>query len=273
MKVLKDLSYTAGSTARQVRAKLGFPVNQKLIRFCGIQRSGNHALINWITAQEGRKTCFVNGAFPGNNPWEKNWGISYPNFPYWPQARDVKGALVRKELFIYSYENRQLKEVESDKPLLSQYIGKSQEDCAVLILRDPYNTFASWLQREKPVTAETVALWKSYAYEFLGETNVLSTPKVFISFNAWFLDQNYRQKLAGQLGLTFTDNGLGEVTHHGGGSSFDGRALRGDARKMNVIGRFHRYLDSPEFQAIFAADPELKQLSDKIFGPLEMPSK
>ena len=268
MKTLKYLSYSTGSVLRKVRAKSGFPINQKLIRFCGIQRSGNHALINWIVAQEPQATCFVNGAFPGISPWKKSWGISYPNYPYWPLERDKKGALVHKDLFICSYENRQLSDVEKDKTQLSRHIGKSQRDYAVMILRDPYNTFASWQQHGWPITKDIITLWKSYANEFLGKTNILSSPNIFVSFNAWFLDPNYRQNLAEKLGFAFTDKGLNEVSHHGGGSSFDGRSLEGKARNMNVLTRFHQYLDNPDFQAIFEADPELKQLSDEIFGPL-----
>lgn len=268
MKILKTLSYHTGSTVRRARAALGFPVNQALIRFCGIQRSGNHALINWIVAQEERPTCFVNGAFPGISPWEKSWGISYPHFPYWPLDRDASGALVQKGLVVYSYENRSLTEIEADKSRLSNHIGRSLEDRAVVILRDPYNTFASWLKRDTPVTQNIVSLWKSYAQEFLGRTQTLSQPKVFINFNAWFSDADYRQNLASQLGLTFTDKGVSHVSHHGGGSSFDGQDLRGQARRMGVLTRFQAYRDHPDFQTLFNSDPDLKLLSDEIFGPV-----
>ena len=273
MKLLRNCAYSIGTTGRKIRSQLGFPANKKLIRFCGIQRSGNHALINWIIAQESQETCFVNGAFPGISPWDNScWGISYPNFPYWPRQRDEIGAFVGKQLFIYSYENQKLSDIEADEKHLPKYIGKSQEQFVVLVLRDPYNTFASWLQRKTSVPTEVVTLWKSYAYEFIGKTNIISNPKVFISFNAWFLEPNYRQGLAKKLGLKFTDNGLSEVSHHGGGSSFDGQSLRGEARKMNVLTRFHSHLDNPEFYALFQSDPELKELSDMIFGPIDLSS-
>ncbi len=271
MKRPKTLSHNIGSIARQARARLGLTINQKLIQFAGIQRSGNHALINWLIAQTSQKTCFINGAFPGISPWEKNWGISYPNFPYWPQERDQKGALVSKDLVVYSYENRALNAIEADKDQLSKYIGKSRERYIAVILRDPYNTFASYLKFDKPITADFVELWKTYAREFIGKTDILTSPKVFINFNRWFSDQDYRRGLAKQLGLTFTDRGLSEVSHHGGGSSFDAQVFKGQTQKMNVLTRFHLYLDQPEFKAIFAADPELKQLSDQIFGPLPFP--
>lgn len=273
MKVLATLSYTAGSAIRKVRAKLGLPINEQLIRFCGIQRSGNHAVINWIIAQESKETCFINGAFPGVSPWKENWGISYPNFKYWPKQRDLNGALVRKELMMYSYEDRSLAAIEADRAYIPKFIGKSEKEYVLVILRDPYNTFASWLKRSTPVTPEITNLWKAYAYEFLGQTNILSGPKVVVSFNSWFSDQSYRQRLAEQLGLTFTDDGLTAVSHHGGGSSFDGQSHQGNAKGMNILTRFHHYWDDPTFQAIFASDPELKHLSDEIFGSLPVPTK
>ncbi|MDB9529866.1 hypothetical protein PN498_28020 [Oscillatoria sp. CS-180] len=268
MKISQKVSYALGTKARTIRTKLGLPINQKLIRFCGIQRSGNHAVINWMIAQEHRKTCFINGAFPGTNPWHQNWGIAYPNFPYWPKERDIKGALVSKELFIFSYENQPLSDIEADKSALADYIGNSREDYTVVILRDPYNTFASWMKRHTPVTPSVIELWKRYAYEFVGKSNLINSPKILVSFNQWFSDQTYRQNLAHQLGLEFTDHGLREVSHHGGGSSFDGQGLRGQATHMNVLTRFHHYVSNPQFQAIFEADAELKQLSDQIFGEL-----
>ena len=66
--ILNQLKYNVGNAARVLRAKSGFIVNNKIIQFCGLQRSGNHAVINWIIGQEFSKTCFINGVFPGANP-------------------------------------------------------------------------------------------------------------------------------------------------------------------------------------------------------------
>ena len=259
----RNLSHTLGSQARKLRAKFKIPVNQKLIQFGGIQRSGNHAIINWIIAQEELKTCFINGTFPTANPWEKNWGISYPNYPYWPKQRDVKGQFVEKDLFLISYENRSLQDIEADKSSLPQYIGVSRSRYTILVLRDPYNTFASWLKRDTPVTPTIIKLWKEYAYEFLGKTSIINGPKVCVNFNLWFSDQKYRQSIAEKLELTFTDKGLGKVSHHGGGQS-----LQGKAKNMAVLTRFNQYQNHPVFRKIFDLDPELEQLSKDIFGEL-----
>lgn len=267
--ILNKLTYNAGTAARVVRAKLSFPVNKKMIQFCGIQRSGNHAVINWIIGQESSKTCFINGVFPGENPWHKNWGISYPNYPYWPKTRDLAGAFVSKDLVICSYENRELKKIAKDRKLLPKYFGNSTENYSVIIIRDPYNTFASWLQKNWQLTTEIIQLWKDYAYEYLGKTNYLKGKKIFVSFNQWFLDSNYRKKIAESLGLDFSDKNLNYVSFHGGGSSFDEQSLNRQAQEMNVLNRFHNYLEDAQFLQIFEKDPEIGKLSAEIFGSIE----
>ena len=268
--ILNQLKYNVGNAARVLRAKSGFIVNNKIIQFCGLQRSGNHAVINWIIGQEFSKTCFINGVFPGANPWLKNWGVSYPNYPYWPKDRDVRGAFVSKDIVICSYENREIEKISRDSDLLPKYFGNSRESYSLIILRDPYNTFASWFQKNWTVTPEIIKLWKSYAYEFIGVTNYLKSPKISVSFNKWFLDQSYRQRLAESLGLRFTDRNLNSVSFHGGGSSFDEESLNKKAQEMNILNRFHNYLGDAIFLQIFENDPELGKLSKDIFGSIDM---
>lgn len=268
MNSLKQITYGLGSSARKLRASLGYPVNEELFQFCGVQRSGNHAVINWIISQEKSKTCFINGVFPLGNPWCENWGLSYRNFDYWPESRDVSGALVSKQLLLCSYENRSLEEISKDLENLATYVGKSKDRRTILILRDPYNTFASWLKVGWQVTPKIIELWKHYAREFLGETNCLPEPKVMINFNHWFLNQEYRHQIAKQLDLKFTDNGLDTITHHGGGSSFDKQGLDGKARELKVLKRFQSFATEPSYIKIFK-DRELHELSVAVFGEIK----
>ncbi|WP_017663139.1 hypothetical protein [Baaleninema simplex] len=267
MNSLKRTTYRLGSSLRKFRASLGYPINEKLFQFCGLQRSGNHAVINWIISQKPLKTCFINGIFPQQNPWYKNWGLFYRNFEYWPSDRDKSGALVAKELLLCSYENRSLEEIFKNQDYLNSHVGKSQDLYSLLILRDPYNTFASWLKADWEITPEIIELWKSYAREFLGETQYLPDRKVIINFNHWFLDREYRHQLARKLDLQFTDNGLNTITHHGGGSSFDKQSLDGKARNLKVLERFQNFIHDPTYLEIFK-DRELHELSTEIFGEI-----
>ncbi|WP_204104516.1 MULTISPECIES: hypothetical protein [Spirulina sp. CCY15215] len=268
MAIMRETKSNIGSILRKVRVRLGYPINEKLFQVCGIQRSGNHALINWIISQQPLKTCFINGVFPDQNPWEQNWGISYRNFDYWPGHRDLAGALVSKQLLICSYENYALDKIDRHRSQLLVDVGKSQEVCSVLILRDPYNTFASWLKAGWDVTAEITEMWKVYAREFIGQTSYLQNQTVTINFNTWFASQEYRRQLAHALNLEFTDRGLDIITHHGGGSSFDKQSLDGNAKQMNVLRRFQAFVDNPVYRKIFQ-DQEIQELSEKIFGEIE----
>jgi len=265
---VKKLGYQVGTIARKLRALSGYPVNHKLIQVYGLQRSGNHGIINWITAQGSSKVCHINGVFPGINPWQKNWGVSYQRFDYWPSQRDASGAFVRKNMLLCSYENRELADaLAQDRGTFAKYVGHSRSTYAVLILRDPYNTFASWLKSGWDVTPAIVQLWKDYAKEFLDITHTLPQDKVLINFNRWFQDQDYRRQLSQQLGLPFSDEGLEQVSHNGGGSSFDQQAFKGKAKQMKLLERFQSFIEDKRFIELFQ-DKEIGQLSDKIFGPI-----
>ncbi|ASC70720.1 hypothetical protein XM38_016650 [Halomicronema hongdechloris C2206] len=259
--------HRAGTWLRQVRAVLPGAINERLIQFCGIQRSGNHAVINWIIAQQSLKTCFINGVNPRHNPWFNNWGIAYHNYDYWPRERDRTGALVSKQLLLCSYENQPLNHVFDPSFRLQRYVGGSRRRDSVLLLRDPYNTFASWFKAGWPLSEDTIYLWKQYAREYLGLSQQTPPGTVMIAFNQWFTQADYRQRLADALDLPFTDHGLDRITHHGGGSSFEQQVLQGKASHMKVLERFKGFLDHPDFIQIFR-DPDLIDLSEQIFGPI-----
>src|SRR5215218_6037913 len=86
-------------------------VNETEVRVAGMSRSGNHAIINWILAQWSGRTCFLNCAEPGCNPFVSTrprtpelpgWRASYPDFEI---EAERAGRLSRKDLLIHSYED------------------------------------------------------------------------------------------------------------------------------------------------------------------------
>jgi hypothetical protein len=148
----------------------------------------------------------------------------------------------------------------------------------VLILRDPFNCFASrlihpWKQGLPHTDAErgyhiAKRLWKNYAREFTNRTNLIRHNKLTISFNRWFVDPQYRADLARRLGVKFTDEGTRVVTPYGGGSSFDGVRYDGRAEQMSVLERWKVVQNDPRFRMAFQ-DEELLELSQEIFGHIE----
>jgi hypothetical protein len=263
-------------------------VNQREVRFVGMQRSGNHAVLNWIFSQAPEVRCFLNFIPVDANPfiYFQSKG-TYKEFDQGDFLRKFNLRLERlgfhsaKSLFMYSYEDDPLDAVFSEQFERNhdRWVWKSEKRFDVLLLRDPFNLFSSRMKKESdfrenryslktPEGREIlVRLWKQYAREFLGETEHLSHNKVVISYNRWFSDREYRRELADHLGLEFSDATLQEVIPVGGGSSFDRSRMNQTASEMKVLERWQHYRDDSDFQTIFR-DPEIIRLSDAVFGEI-----
>ncbi|MBK6265580.1 hypothetical protein JKA74_11075 [Marivirga sp. S37H4] len=255
-------------------------VNKNELRVVGMSRSGNHAIINWIIQQLNGRYCFLNCAEPKTNPFytarplhqEATYRANYNGFDL--EAEKVRN-FSKKDYLIHSYEdcflsmlNHKTFEEQHDA-----FVGPSENRLDILILRDPFNLFASrirsGLYKEKkpgaqvtPLTARRI--WKQHAREALGLKRHLQQKKIVINYNLWVFDPEYRQNIAIQLGLAFTDNGFHEVSDVAGGSSFDGLKFENRAGNMKVLDRWKHYVDDPAYKMIF--DDELIDLSHQVFG-------
>jgi hypothetical protein len=85
-------------------------INQKEIRIAGMRRTGNHAIISWMEAQEEGKVWHLNNLKVNENPYRyKYQNLSY----YFPQhqwsinnfKKQAKGELTAKDCLLYSYED------------------------------------------------------------------------------------------------------------------------------------------------------------------------
>jgi hypothetical protein len=233
--------------------------NKVRILFWGLQRSGNHALIQWIMAHYPEPKLHLNNQVFGQElkanhaKYLKDYGISHKMDGFihcdktesdwlqkWSQPKDELN-----ELLLISFENQNLTSLLPDfyqkgcQALDSSLLGKSQSTKNVIILRDPFNWIVSSYKTNRPINID---LWKIYAKEFLGITNFLPQ-KICINYNEWFLRKAYRQEIATQLDVDFTDAGLNLVSNVGGGSSFDQTTFDGQAQKMNVLGRWEQFED------------------------------
>lgn len=195
--------------------------------------------------------------------------------------KSKKEIFQKKELLIHNYEDKKPFNVfdPSFYNEREKWLGKSKIQYNVLILRDPFNNFASKYRWAKEGTQWQPSLdslmllpafWKDHAKEFLSETNFISGNKICISYNQWFIDANYREELAHKLHLPTMDKGLSEVAKWGPntwGDSFDNLTYENRANEMKVFERWKHYKDDPFFISLFE-DPELIELSDKIFGQI-----
>jgi hypothetical protein len=252
-------------------------VNRRELRVIGMSRSGNHAIINWILRQSVGHSCHLNCAEGKTNPFLSarplHSGLCYEtNAREFDWAEEQAGRFTQKDLLIHSYEDSFLGYV--CHPIFEQHhdewVGRSLQRHDLLILRDPFNLFASrqragaLLEGVAPATA--LRIWKQHAREYLGETRYLKQPKILVNYNRWATERVYRAQLAAQLGLTFTDAGVNSVAGTAGGSSFDGARFDGSAHNMKVLERWKVYQNDLTYRQRLQAD--WLDYTARIFGPL-----
>jgi hypothetical protein len=239
----------------------------------GLSRSGNHAIIDWILGQAGGRTCFLNCAEPGQNPFEwarpisERAGGCRASFPGFDPSEEARGRWSPKDLLVHSYEDVLL-DTFSPRAVEEQWLGPSARRVDLLIVRDPFNLFASraacgfaYLEPEL-----AIEVWCDHARELLGRTRQLGGERVMVPYNRWVAEPAFRRALAARLGLRFDDAPALVVSATGGGSSFDGVRFDGAADRMPVLERWHAYRDDPDYLALFT--PEVVALSQAIFGPV-----
>lgn len=198
-----------------------------------------------------------------------------------PASSTASSRFSRKDWLIYSYENCFLGTVCSTefRRRRQDWLGPSERRTDLLVLRDPFNLFASRIRWSRTIRqrypehplrnslSTTRRIWKQHAREALRERQHLSRDRVLVRFNRWATDRAYRRDLAHRLGLDFTDAGIEHVPGVAGGSSFDGRGYDGRARDMPVLERWRLLADDPEYVDCF--DQETVELSERLFGPIE----
>ena len=230
-------------------------------------RSGTHAVCEWMHAQGGLNyNRLINGLdqYQHGSPRPGSWlyrgelGILYGKMD-----RTVDGGILRCIVPICI-----------DASTFANPAYPSSNRRTIVLLRDPYNQFASCIyQWGSPSTMmpehhiiNTIHLfaeaWKALAREFLGLTSFLPKNSVFISFNRWFSDTDYRRKLSADVGIPFNDNGINSVSVMG--SSFDHKSYDGRAQDMDVFGRWRAFADQQFYRDIF--DEEMRCFSESLFG-------
>src|SRR5690606_33971140 len=140
----------------------------------------------------------------GETCWRANYDVDF--------EAERAGRFSHKDLLIYNYEDTFLgpltkPEVEA---LHDEHVGVSRRRIDVLVLRDPFNLFASRIKGGLGEVSHAVALriWRQHAGEFLGRRTLSVNPLVPINFNRWACDADYRARTADALGMKFTDAGF-----------------------------------------------------------------
>ncbi len=246
--------------------------NKLELRFHGMRRAGNHAVVYWLAHHFDEPVWFANDIWSFDEPqiWTKRQRVMEALGMYEPECvlspSEVSNFWeMPKNVVFHSYEDKCLASLNFAAN--RAVVGDSEKTWDVLVVRDPFNLFASRLAIQNPfvypVNAESVEMWKEHAREALGYTDLLPN-RICVSFNQWATWVGHRTDIEKCLGLSRCDKGLNDVK--GLGSSFDGKAR--DASEMDVFGRWRRFAGSPGFRSLFA-DEELWELSGQLFGHID----
>lgn len=276
MKIIDFLRYVPGlqtavrslrkrAHVRSVRRTLDVVLsheNYEILVVFGMRRSGNHVAINWILEQVDGPAVFYNNINPDKSPFA---GVR-------TEFRNKSGPSPR---LIISYED-----VDPDRllspPLLSFLEDRVVRDGAsvrfALILRDPYNLFASRLRKwPERFVNDTKIDMQTRMYQDLASLAAhpksiwQGAPVVPIFYNDLVSDPAAREKLSARLGIKTGDAGLDDVPVYGHGSSFDGTELSGEAVRNNVFERWRALEKDPVFQKTLN-DPELQAIGTALFN-------
>ena len=236
------------------------------VRVCGLQRSGNHAIINWIINQhKGKAYCFLNNVRHGSyDPFETCSQLFFENLSCSPEREALRR--VAKHLLVLSYEDDDTQMLKNTGFLKSvfdpqfesnrrRYLGNSRYAYDVFIVRDPFNFFASRLTKWERLTGRkdvdrVVHDWKEMARAAIALESDPRPQALAISYNAWHTDVSYRKELSRRLLGHHDDSSMNHVSSIGGGSSFEAVPLTPrmlvrnwrkafDAKRLTML---HHYL-------------------------------
>lgn len=244
-----------------------------LFIFIGLQRCGTHAITNWIIKQRDEK---VYDKITSNKDTKGVFTYlteSYPIFYFNSQKID-KSILEQRETenavpafdglhdVVVAFEDGDCKDYNEDKLFEGLFVDH-YNIVRIISLRDVWNCFASFYKKYGEVPIHIQRLWEERAEEILYYTNYLGRDFYFIDYNNWSRNRLYRENVAYQLDLVFTDNGFNDVPNFGNGSSFTQLDMDGKGSQMPVLSRYREFKNDPNFRRLIT--PYKEKLSQRIF--------
>jgi hypothetical protein len=229
---------------------MNFPVEGAKYVAHGIQRGGNHAVINWILSHF-KSSIFYNCC----HIQEEKVFIHEQDL--------VTNGESPYEVALASFEDMPDRIEEASRLLKSPQ--------KILIIRDFYNTYASRFEKRRSVRSsywlvqkwslyDDTTMWKRLAKKFIEDDDSIK-----INYNMWFSSKEYRRSISTNFGQ-FSDESMQRVLHFGGGSSFDYRNYDGKASEMRVLKRWIKYYNDKEYAIKIIKDEEAREMNRQIFG-------
>jgi hypothetical protein len=235
------------------------------INVIGIQRTGQHAITSWIIGHFD-SVCYKNNMSQLGQRRGRAHGVEPPFWLFEPKKRDEwldaneipkdqDAIILGTEFSVYNIGLNpfipQHKRIICESHGVDQFSKKKDN---VLVIRNPYNQFASILNwgRNKLLsnTPGFSAMWIRMANECLDRTNILEN-KTVVNYDKWFSSIEERELIEGKLDIPRDDSRINIVMkigyHRSWGSSFDGMKAKKNAQKMNVLNRWETVKDNPKF--------------------------
>jgi len=210
--------------------------------FAGMQRVGNHAIINWWLSHFDGYVCRNN--ILGLSCKDQSAQLSIKGKP----ATQIR---------LDSWENYD--------PELIQISPRSEP--LIILVRDPYNWWASWFGYTIPnpvvhnmFRQDTIPMYLAYI-KYIREH-----PNACIIFNHWFSSSEYRREIESHYELgPPVDTSLNCVTTVGA-STFDAiYEYQGRAQDMAVLTRYEQVRHQPDYYEPLRQYPELADIAREVF--------
>jgi len=243
---------------------------KKVIFIAGIQRSGNHAIRNWIEHQFNGPLIYRNDCH-----FLLYGKAAYPTRLFDGNVETKievkKEDISRYQAYILGIENPSIEYHENTRNFYMKQVeefGYPEVRCLYLI-RNPFNMIASmwkmWGNKEKII--KICRLWSPLANELKGNTSFLddSLGERMVEFDKWVMDENYRRDLSAFCGIEFNDKGKKNVM----GSSFGSRDLDSINGKNELMNRYRIFENDPGFVDLVRSIPGLLDAASGLF---EIPS-
>ncbi|MEO0344169.1 MAG: hypothetical protein AAF198_12105 [Pseudomonadota bacterium] len=252
----------------EVKAQKQQSVPEKIIRIAGMPRSGNHAVISWLTHALGtQNVIFFNNCAPAHHLTEfaqcqiddrvikgrnlfSGTGLS---------KRSVEHVLeqtCKRPIHIVSYERQDLDVVLGDFTNVSAHYTSTPSVTDLIVYRHPLNWLASYykvsLQRRPTTwTSEIFSAFDQYI-EYVDKALVQSS----IYYDRWVYDKDYQEQILADFGAQNASHDLGQTSTFGWGSSFAG--TRDDPNPKALTSRWKSLLEDENFETYV-----LSKLSDQ----------
>lgn len=205
-----------------------------------MRRGGQHGVINWICSQLRPSIHFNDCSLADGNL------ISMAPYKY--IENDKKRIQMHPleiidpydfTMWLFNFEDQWIAETLEQFLDWSLYLFDFESITSIVVVRDPYNLFASRSKDEriKLIGDEAKTLYKSHM-----DIVMNSSDFVAINFNMWFKEEEYRREVALRLNIPFTDDGLNDIIWPGE-STFDGAGYDGKAQEMKILTRWKQLGD------------------------------